>query len=216
MSLDHILLSHLAEPATGYDLKTEFEAGAATFWPAHPSQIYATLDRLESRGLLESTTEPSDRGPDRRVYTRTERGSEELRRWIAEGPDVGRQRLAYPGQLTALGQFHDRALAHDFLSALRGHFAGGLAYLEAIEPALLDGRDPVEVDEATFYDWAGLHMGLEGLRSRVRCCDELLALLGDRARREGDAVGTPAGQRGDAGDGDGVSLGSGAGAGDGA
>lgn len=31
MSLDNVLLMMLNEPATGYDLKSEFEAGAITF-----------------------------------------------------------------------------------------------------------------------------------------------------------------------------------------
>ena len=54
MSLELILLSLLDQPASGYDLKREFEAGAATFWPAQLSQVYPTLKRLEARSLSAS------------------------------------------------------------------------------------------------------------------------------------------------------------------
>ena len=68
MNLDSILLAMLTEPATGYELKTAFDQSASHFWPAELSQIYRTLKRLEEAGRLKSRSEPSDRGPDRRVY----------------------------------------------------------------------------------------------------------------------------------------------------
>jgi len=80
MSLDHILLGLLREPASGYDLKDAFNETVAHFWSAELSQIYPTLKRLEERGLLRSRREPSPKGPDRRVYRLTGEGREELRR----------------------------------------------------------------------------------------------------------------------------------------
>ena len=94
MSLDHILLGMLETPAAGYDLGREFEASARLFWAAELSQIYPTLKRLESRGLLSSERVPSDRGPDRKVYSRTEAGTAELERWLREEPELGHARLS--------------------------------------------------------------------------------------------------------------------------
>ena len=107
MSLEHILLSLLDQPASGYDLKREFEAGAATFWPAQLSQVYPTLKRLEARGLLESKSQSSNKGPERRTYVRTETGRQELERWLRSSPQVGRERFAYLGQLSAMGLLGD-------------------------------------------------------------------------------------------------------------
>ena len=50
MSLDHILLGLLREPATGYDLGNAFSENVRHFWSAELSQIYPALKRLEQRG----------------------------------------------------------------------------------------------------------------------------------------------------------------------
>ena len=180
MSLEHILLSLLEEPASGYDLKREFEAGAATFWPAQLSQIYPVLKRLQARGLLDAEKQASSKGPDRRTYRRTEEGTRELERWLRGGPQVGRERFAYLGQLSAMGQLGDPPAARDFLVRLRRSFEERLQYLEPIEDLILGGQTPGAADEASFFDWATLRMGLSALAARVRCCDELLEVLDQR------------------------------------
>ena len=50
MSLEHILLGALREPATGYELGKELAESAGHYWPAERSQIYPTLRRLQQRG----------------------------------------------------------------------------------------------------------------------------------------------------------------------
>ena len=52
MSLQHILLGLLREPASGYDLKAYFDSSVRYFWAAELSQIYPTLQRMEKSGRL--------------------------------------------------------------------------------------------------------------------------------------------------------------------
>src|ERR1700740_1459020 len=52
VSLEHILLGLLRQPASGYDLKAVLDHGIGHFWGAELSQIYPSLRRLEKRGLL--------------------------------------------------------------------------------------------------------------------------------------------------------------------
>jgi DNA-binding PadR family transcriptional regulator len=54
--------------------------------------VYSTLSRLEADGWVTSETVPQDLVPDRRVYTITEEGRQELKRWMAE-PTEGPVRL---------------------------------------------------------------------------------------------------------------------------
>ena len=54
MSLPHILLGMLREPATGYDLGKRFKQSLAHFWHADLAQIYPTLKKLEQQGFLKS------------------------------------------------------------------------------------------------------------------------------------------------------------------
>ena len=62
MSLPHLLLGLLAEPASGYDLKKSFGQTVGHFWSAELSQIYPALGRLEDDGLLRSERVGSAKG----------------------------------------------------------------------------------------------------------------------------------------------------------
>jgi DNA-binding PadR family transcriptional regulator len=85
MSLAHAILGFLREQAmTGYDLKNLcFDHDAQHFWTADQAQIYRTLDSLESRGHVASRVRRQRSRPDRKVYSITPSGAEELDRWAA-------------------------------------------------------------------------------------------------------------------------------------
>jgi len=55
---------------------------AAYFWPADQAQIYRTLKKLESDGLIEVCGLEQNAGPSKTLYTITERGREILRSWL--------------------------------------------------------------------------------------------------------------------------------------
>ncbi|MCB0115563.1 MAG: PadR family transcriptional regulator [Caldilineaceae bacterium] len=86
MSLKHALLGFLNyQPYTGYDLKTKFDSSVRHFWSADQSQIYRTLTQLAGDGLAEMTIVHQEDRPDRKVYSITEAGREELRSFLT-GP----------------------------------------------------------------------------------------------------------------------------------
>ncbi len=86
MSLAHAILGWLhKEPMTGYDLKKQFDQGIGYFWPADQMQIYRTLERLVEQGSVSVHEEIQHDRPNRKVYTVTEAGRAELRRWLT-GP----------------------------------------------------------------------------------------------------------------------------------
>src|SRR5262245_18170539 len=71
-------------PSSGYEVKARLEAGAAHFWHASYSQVYAELRRLEGLGLVSEERVVQDGRPNKRVYTITEAGREALRGWLGE------------------------------------------------------------------------------------------------------------------------------------
>ena len=71
-------------PLTGYELKQYLDVSTTHFWHAKLSQIYTTLKRLEEQGSLTSEVEPQADRPDRRVYTITDAGREDLHAWLAQ------------------------------------------------------------------------------------------------------------------------------------
>ena len=182
MSLQHILLGLLREPAAGYDLKADFDERISHFWSAEFGQIYPTLNRLEERGLLHSHVQPSDKGPNRRVYSLTDEGREELLRWLGKGPAMGAERFGYLAQLyfmDALGDLHE---TRAFMTALKRRLTEWLGRLKAIEAAVTTSHgDATEYySDGGFHQFATLRMGILSIGSKVAWCDETLAAIDRR------------------------------------
>jgi len=71
-------------PSTGYDLKQFMDTSTSNFWHAKLSQIYVTLKALEKDGLVTSDVQEQESRPDRRVYSLTEQGTQELDKWLRD------------------------------------------------------------------------------------------------------------------------------------
>ena len=196
MSLDHILLGLLRDPATGYDLGNAFSENVRHFWSAELSQIYPALKRLEERRMLRSRVEPSPKGPNRRIYSLTEEGRAELLRWLRGGPAVGTERFAYLAQLYFMDAIGDIRETRAFMAALRDHLAGWLAELQAVEREVIatHGDDAARYSDAGFHHFAALRMGIHSIGSKVSWCDETLAAIDRRLASTRGAGAVPPGE----------------------
>jgi PadR family transcriptional regulator, regulatory protein AphA len=81
-------------PMSGYDIKKAVEQSTANFWCESFGQIYPILRRLTEDGLAVRSPrdEKSHGARERQVYRITERGREELRRWLLEPTEPPRVR----------------------------------------------------------------------------------------------------------------------------
>src|SRR5580698_3272602 len=87
MSVRHAMLALLSEgPKYGLQLREEFEARTGEVWPLNVGQVYATLQRLERDGLVESDG-TGDEGPQK-GFRITAEGEQELARWLRTPPDL--------------------------------------------------------------------------------------------------------------------------------
>jgi DNA-binding PadR family transcriptional regulator len=87
MSVSHAMLALLSEgPKYGLQLREEFEARTGEVWPLNVGQVYATLQRLERDGLVESDG-TGEEGP-RKGFLITAEGEQELARWLRVPPDL--------------------------------------------------------------------------------------------------------------------------------
>lgn len=178
MSLEHILLGQLRHPSTGYELGKEFDESAGHFWPAERSQIYPTLKRLEERGWLRCHEEPSERGPQRKVYETTAEGHEELRRWLTEGPQIGRERFAYIAQVFYLGELDDLAAGLDMVRRMQAQWRQLLATFERYEQeTVAESGDWNDYPPEAFFNMAALQNGLALVRAKLAWCDDVIARL---------------------------------------
>ena len=70
------------KPMTGYDLTIEFDKELASFWYAKHSQIYPELKKLTDENLITFETVIQGEKLEKKVYTITEKGKQELKNWI--------------------------------------------------------------------------------------------------------------------------------------
>jgi DNA-binding PadR family transcriptional regulator len=118
MSIRHAILGYLSwQPATGYDLKRLFADALPFHWSGNNNQIYRTLVELHDEGLVTVEVKQQDSLPARKVYTITEIGRAELRRWLDEAPELPLIRNSFLVQLAWADQ-----LPADELDALLAHY----------------------------------------------------------------------------------------------
>ena len=79
MDVKTVCLGMLTDgPASGYDMKKNFESSFGHFFPAGYGSIYPALATLARNGLVEFEEVPQEGRPDRKVYSITEAGRESL------------------------------------------------------------------------------------------------------------------------------------------
>lgn len=77
-------------PKHGYRLYQDFVAGFGagdsygTIWKAGQTKFYVTLTNLEKEGFLESSMEPQDNRPPRKVYHLTDAGRSRFLDWLSK------------------------------------------------------------------------------------------------------------------------------------
>ena len=69
---------------TGYEIMEVFRDSLNYFWKAQTSQIYRELGTLKDRGFVTVTEVKGENRPDRKVFSITGEGREELIRWLRE------------------------------------------------------------------------------------------------------------------------------------
>src|SRR5258708_8290978 len=85
MSLKYVLLGLLTEqPKHGYELKLEAEQLLGGSAELNPGQLYPLLRKLADQQLIAGERIEQEDRPDKRVFTLTEAGAQDLSRWLAE------------------------------------------------------------------------------------------------------------------------------------
>ncbi len=85
LKLEHVLLALLDQkPMHGYELYQDLceIKGISQIWHLKQAMLYATLDKLESRGFLYSQPAEEETYPPRKYFYPTEVGKDSLRTWL--------------------------------------------------------------------------------------------------------------------------------------
>ena len=182
MSLKHIVLGLAEQGCSGYDIKKEFDHSLRNFWRAELSQIYPVLQKLEQQGLLESEDAESELGPRRRVYHRTPEGGEELRQWLADGPMIGTERIAFLAQVFFLHELESKQERLAFMHQLKDYFTERFEFLQGVEEywkGQIPGY-PDDMPDEEFFPQLTLSCGKHRIRATLAWCDETIERLEKR------------------------------------
>jgi PadR family transcriptional regulator AphA len=113
MTIQFAILGLLSlSPMTGYDLKKIFAGSEIFYWSDNNNLIYHALVELHRSELVRREVRIQENYPARKVYSLTEKGQVELRKWIQSTPKLPEIR-------------------HTFLLQLE--------FAAELEPAVLDG-----------------------------------------------------------------------------
>lgn len=145
MALKHTILAFLSrQPLSGYEVAKEFVEGfGGCFWKASQQQVYAELSKLEQQGRVIYEAIPQPGRLDKKIYSITDQGQEELIAWLnqptepsAIREDLGVMGLAghlVPSQVVCREierrqKLHTENAQH--LKKMDEHFANNLDSLE--------------------------------------------------------------------------------------
>ena len=175
---DYAILTSIAhEPKSGYDLAKWFDRVASHFCPAGYGSVYPALSRFESEGLVEYKTLPSEKGPDRKVYSITEKGKLVLVRRAYEPAADPQTRDEQLVKALSYGMLPpERALT--LLEEARVRHANKLAYFEDLEKRLKARlREGSISEEAYLGTLLVLRRGINAERCYAEWCEEAGALV---------------------------------------
>ncbi len=112
MSIQYAILGFLSwRPATGYDLKKQFEESTFMYWSGNNNQIYKSLLALQEEGLVKNETIHQEGAPSKKVYTITMEGMEKLKSWVMTSPEAPEFRKPFLVRLAWADQLSDPELA---------------------------------------------------------------------------------------------------------
>ncbi|MCD8230856.1 MAG: PadR family transcriptional regulator [Clostridiales bacterium] len=88
-NLKYAILGILSrQPMTGYDMAKEFDRDMVQFWHAKTSQLYPELSRLTKEGLITFETSIKGECLERKLYSVTDEGMNELRSWLRKDEEL--------------------------------------------------------------------------------------------------------------------------------
>lgn len=190
VSLEHAILGLLDErPRSGYELKTQcFDGLLQPLWAADQAQIYRTLERLKSLGLVTATRKRRSGRPDRRLYELTPAGQVALKAWLGapSEPPVVRDPLLI--RLYFGGATEDE----DLLAVLDGCRAEHQRRLASLRDAATEIAHDHSLDDRTaVLRQTAVDGALARTRATVDWLDDCIEAI-----REGALPGTPGGGTG--------------------
>jgi PadR family transcriptional regulator AphA len=168
------------QPMSGYDLKKFTEGSTANFWQENYAQIYPMLRQLTEEGLTTSHVEKQEKRPERRIYALTEKGWDELRRWLTEPVELQVERNELLLKLF-FARYAPPDVSIEHVRRFRALQAQLLQRYEGIEASIKQTYS--ECKELPYW-LITLSYGKHVAQAYLAWCDETIAMLKQLNNRE--------------------------------
>jgi DNA-binding PadR family transcriptional regulator len=163
---------------TGYDLKKLFDDSINFFWSAQTSQIYRELKTWEKKGCIASTVQPSQKGPDKRIYSITEQGINCLENWLSDMPDEVDEdnRNAFLLRVFLLSQLGVDELVFQIQKRLK-KYRRDLLSLKTVESKMQEYAQMFDREDEVYFWKITLSRGYHDVESHIHWAEESLEYL---------------------------------------
>ncbi|MDK8183349.1 DUF4180 domain-containing protein [Paenibacillus sp. UMB4589-SE434] len=112
MSIQSAILGILSwKSSTGYELKKIFEDSSFMHWSGNNNQIYKALMNLENDDFVTNEVVHQDNSPSKKIYTITEEGRNELKKWLVSSPEAPEIKKTFLVQLAWSDMLSDQELS---------------------------------------------------------------------------------------------------------
>ncbi|ASK34505.1 PadR family transcriptional regulator [Alloalcanivorax mobilis] len=168
MSLRHAILVLLQDQeASGYDLAREFANSIGLVWNATHQQIYLELGKLNDQRMVNFRHVPQEGKPDKKLYSITEEGRQELIRWLRKPAGPARIRDAFMVKVAG-GELADTQTLINELELLAKQRRERLATFEALAKKLDEqGR------EQNLFSYLTVRRGILDQRAWLQWAEEV-------------------------------------------
>ena len=179
---EYAMLAALAHrPRSGYDLNKWFDEAASHFCTAGYSSVYPALALFEREGLVVYEAVPSDRGPERKVYSLTSKGRDALLEWASEPAGAPETRDEQLVKALSYGMLPEET-THKLLGEARELHRRKLAHYEGLERDLEERWTQGKISEQAYVGTKlTLMRGIGAEESYVRWCEEAMSFVADAA-----------------------------------
>ncbi len=167
---------------TGYDINKAVKTRMSSFWDIGYGQIYPTLRMLEKDAYVTKKVEIKENGPNRKVYSVTNKGTKKLQEWLMKPakPEIFRLEALLK---IAFGEQVPKHVIIKHIEELRARTAEKLENLIFLEKEV---NAHLSDDEGYFFGLLPVLLGINIYRSSIEWADAATKMIEERKQKEGN------------------------------
>ncbi len=176
MSLSYAILAALFnQPCSGYDLVKRFNKSVEYFWSASHQQIYKALAKLEEEGDVSAEKIEQENRPNKKRYTVTESGRQNLQQWIARTEE---EIVPLKSNLLVKLSVGHMVPTETLLATLTMYYQQHRVKLKSYRAVAKQYAQVPQLSRESQFQYLTLRAGIRQQLAWVAWCEEAMSFLG--------------------------------------